>query len=252
VLAVFCLLAGLLVASKSRAQEVIVIIDDIGYNFAQGAAVADLPVPVTMAVVPFSPHAQKLAELGARARKEIIVHSPMASVDGRALDEGGLDASMDHTTFVSAVEQQLDALPQAKGLNNHMGSQLTQNGTHMRWLMAILQERGLYFIDSRTSASSVGFEVAQAQQITSWSRDLFLDNVRDEHYIQQQLTKMASHAHKTGLAVAIGHPYPETLAALNAFIRSDQALSIRFVTPTHLLNDQQLAEITKSGANGGK
>jgi polysaccharide deacetylase 2 family uncharacterized protein YibQ len=219
-----------------------IIIDDLGYNLRHGMKVAQLPVPVTMAIVPFSPHAQKLAEAGTRSQKEVIVHSPMASIHDRPIDAGGLHPSMDRPAFQETLLRQLASLPQAQGLNNHMGSLLTQNTTHMDWLMVTLADKGLYFIDSRTTPNSVAYEVAQERSLPTWSRDIFLDNHRDSDHISEQLAKMSRLAQSRGLVVAIGHPYPETLAALRDFVASDDAQDLIFVTPSQMISHRQIAK----------
>lgn len=86
----------------------------------------------------------------------------------------------------------------------------------MRAVAAYLKERGWYFLDSVTSSGSVASDVMRAAAVPVIRRDVFLDDSRDEGQIAAQLQKALLHAQRHGSAVAIGHPYPETLQVLGA------------------------------------
>ena len=113
-LALGLLLPGLLLSASALAAPRIAII------------IVDLPAPVTCAVIPFSPHARRLAERASLAGKEVLVHMPMAAQRHQTLDQGGLRDGMDEPQLLDAVRQALSQIPQARGLNNHMGSALTE------------------------------------------------------------------------------------------------------------------------------
>ena len=228
----------------AAAQRAVIVVDDIGYNLQAGLALAKMPFPLTLAIIPFSPHAKQIAAVAKEHGKEVIVHSPMASLDGRMVDPGGLLPGMSRQDFDAALAKQLAAVPYATGLNNHMGSLLTQQPQAMVWLMQALKQQDLYFIDSRTTADTVATQTAHAAQIPNWSRDVFLDHHRDNDAIYQQLDKLLPTAKRKGLVVAIGHPYPETIAALYHSWRRLEAGGLTFVTPSTLLNDQLLAQKT--------
>jgi len=240
-----CLLALTMVSSTfagvARADRAVIIIDDIGYNLMTGIAVAELPIPLTIAVIPFSPHADYLARLAKANGKDVIVHSPMASLDGRTLDPGGLDSSMTQAEFEAALNRQLAAVPFASGLNNHMGSLLTQQPLAMTWLMQQLKQKHFYFIDSRTTAETIAWQTAQHSQVTSWERDVFLDNDRDPNAIRTQLESLLPIARDQGLAVAIGHPYPETVIELTDQWQQLKNDGLQFVVPSMLIEDELLA-----------
>ncbi|BFM09377.1 divergent polysaccharide deacetylase family protein [Halioxenophilus aromaticivorans] len=217
------------------------IMDDIGYNLQAGIAVAQMPFPLTLAIIPFSPHAEEIAAVARAHGKEVIVHSPMASLDGRMVDPGGLVPGMSKAEFDNALLSQLAAVPFATGLNNHMGSLLTQQPQSMIWLMQMLKQHQLYFIDSRTTSATVAGETAMAAQVPTWQRDIFLDHDRDAYSINQQIGKLLPMAERKGLVVAIGHPYPETITALTETWQLLQTQGIEFVAPSHVLTDQLLA-----------
>ncbi|MCW8195416.1 divergent polysaccharide deacetylase family protein [Proteobacteria bacterium 005FR1] len=222
-------------STPSPEVQIAVIIDDLGYSLARGKSAIGLPGAVTLAVLPHSPHGHALAESAHRQGKEVMLHTPMSNVGGRPLDEGGLTNAMDRSTFIAVLRSNLAAVPHVRGVNNHMGSLLTQNRRAMQWLMGELQGRSLYFVDSRTSARSVAANVAREQQIPTASRDIFLDNDRDCVKIGRQFAALLRQARRTGSGVAIGHPYPETLRFLAAALPRLESMQIRLVSMSALL-----------------
>ena len=210
---------GLLAAATATAQpRLAVVIDDLGNRLADGHRTVTLPGPVTCAFLPGTPHAPALAELAHRTGKEVILHQPMQSVAGQALGPGAITLDMTRPAMVRTLRANLRALPHVAGMNNHMGSLITRHPGHMTWVAAALREAapGLYFLDSRTSPRTVAERMAREVGVATTRRDVFLDNVRDPEAIRAQLWLAAERARRQGSAVAIGHPYPETLEVLEA------------------------------------
>lgn len=219
---------------NSHRPWVAIIIDDIGYSKARGMRAAKLPADITLAVIPHAPNSVKLAEQGHSYGKEIMLHAPMSNLSGKTLEQGALNESMGRDEFVRTLNDSLDNIPHIVGVNNHMGSLLTQKTEQMSWLMGELQARQLYFIDSRTSPQSQAYEVATERHIPTLKRDVFLDNQRSEVAIKRQFDKLVSLAKRRGWAIGIGHPYPETLAVLEKHSAS-AAEQIEFVSISKLL-----------------
>ncbi len=191
-----------------------IIIDDLGYNHSRGFAVAELPAPITLAILPQTPHAKEIAELGLKRGKEIMVHMPMTSSHTEVGDPLLLSANLTPDAFEQVIEDAVSAVPGATGMNNHMGSALTENRQAMEQFMARLKTLNMFFIDSRTTAATVAGEVASDMLLPTASRSVFLDNERDRQLIREHLTRAVETARKTGGAIAIGHPYPETVEVL--------------------------------------
>ncbi|MCB1845537.1 MAG: divergent polysaccharide deacetylase family protein [Halioglobus sp.] len=197
-------------------DTLVIIIDDVGNNLSRGRAAVRLPGKLTYAVIPFTPYAQQLAQAADDAGKEVMVHAPMSAVENLPLGRGALTGELSHDAFLTALRDALDSLPQARGLNNHMGSELTRQRLQMAWLMQELRARDLYFVDSRTSDETVAATVAAEFRVPHLSRQVFLDNERSLEAIDARFRDALALLHETGLAVAIGHPYPETLEYLRA------------------------------------
>jgi hypothetical protein len=125
---------------------------------------------------------------------------------------------MNDDAIAAQVRDDLDSVPLAAGVNNHEGSRATADDRVMRAVVAVLAQRRVFFIDSRTSTATVGERDASAAGVPTARRDVFLDDVADVDATEAQLRRAAELALARGSAIAIGHPRPTTLAALTALL----------------------------------
>lgn len=215
--------------------KIAIIIDDIGDQWTAGTRAVELPGQVTLALLPFTAHGPKLAKLAQQHRKELMLHAPMEPLVHRSWKHG-LTLEMDESTLRRELRSMLDDLPEVKGANNHMGSALTANAEAMAWVMAELATRRLYFIDSRTTTRTAALTQAQLHSLPSAKRDVFLDNSRAPDAIAGQYQKLLSLARAKGSAIAIGHPYPETLSFLNNALANLHDSGVVLVPVSQLLD----------------
>jgi polysaccharide deacetylase 2 family uncharacterized protein YibQ len=129
-----------------------------------------------------------------------------------------LSSDLDRSELLARLDWGLSRFDGYVGINNHMGSAFTRDAEGMRTVLAELKRRGLMFLDSRTIGGSVAGSLAQEMGVAHATRDVFLDNRRDVAAIRAQLEEAERIARKTGSAVAIGHPYDETIQALSAWL----------------------------------
>ncbi len=204
-----------LLAESLHAGTAALLIDDLGYSRERARRALALAPPVAVAVLPDAPHAGEIARAANRAGADVLVHLPMAA-RGRGGAGGRLDARMSRRAFEHTVERALRAVPGAVGVNNHEGSALTAHRGAMDRLMRHLAKREsrLVFIDSRTTSASDAVPAATAAGVGVAQRDVFLDNVREEGAIADQVQRWLTRARVSGCALAIGHPHPETLVVL--------------------------------------
>lgn len=192
-----------------------IIIDDLGNLSQRDARAIRLPGAVTLSFLPQTPHARELALLAHRLNKEVMLHLPMESMEHDPLGPGGLTLDMSAIQLAQQVQLDLDSIPYAVGINNHMGSLLTQHPGHMLWLMLELRKhKDLYFVDSYTTKTSIAQQLANENWIPNLRRDVFLDHDRNPDTIRFQFRRLIRKAKQNGTALAIGHPFPETMAIL--------------------------------------
>lgn len=235
--ALLALLCLPLPALAQPTPRIAIIIDDIGYHRERGLRAINLPAAITCAVIPRSPHGPRLAREAKRRGREIIIHMPMSASNGHTLDAGGIDTEMAPELISARIEEAFALLPQAAGMNNHMGSLATSNATTMDSVMSALAGHRAFFIDSRTSAASVAEATARAHGLAALGRDVFLDNERDLMAINDQFNQLLRIARHRGTAIAIGHPYPETLEYLERVLPLMEEAGIEVVPVSTLLPD---------------
>ena len=216
--------------------RIAIIIDDIGYHRARGLETLNLPGEITAAVIPHSPHGPALARTAANMGREVIIHLPMAG-NGLALDPGGIQPGMAPEEIAAIVREAFDLVPAARGLNNHMGSVATRDAGTMHWLMHELASHQAFFIDSRTTPDSLAESTAWQHGLRTTGRDIFLDNERDLLAINTQFNALLRIARQRGSAIAIGHPYPETLEYLARVLPLLADAGVELVPASALLPD---------------
>jgi hypothetical protein len=199
-------------AAEDR-PRIAIIIDDLGYELAAGRRAVNLPGPVACAVLPLTPRAADLAQAAHSAGKEVLLHLPLQSdTDGEMPEPGAILLDTTRAEFARSFAASIESVPFAIGVNSHRGSLLTRHPGHMAWLMEEIKARGdLLFVDSYTTHRSVALRLARENGIRSARRDVFLDNDRDSNSIAREFERLKRLASLRGLAIGIGHPYPETL-----------------------------------------
>jgi polysaccharide deacetylase 2 family uncharacterized protein YibQ len=217
--------------------KVAIIMDDLGRGTHTAKQLLAIRQPVTLAILPGEPHATQVAALAHAAGREIILHAPMEPQGFPVIDPG------DDALLVGQADAELRAhldtllrrVPHTVGVNNHMGSRFTEDQRAMATVMAVLRERGLFFVDSLTTSRSLGAATARSAGVPLIRRDIFLDNVAEVEAIAQQLSRLAAMARRNGSAVGICHPYPETLQALRRELPKLAAEGIEFVPVSRLV-----------------
>ena len=205
------------------------IIDDIGHSFSRARRFLDLNVPLTFSILPRLSRSVRLAEEIHALHHEIMLHQPMEPYSP-TIDPGpgALYVGHPREELIGIVRQNLQDIPYVIGVNNHMGSKFTEHQMEMSQVLKTIKHQGLFFIDSLTSSHSIGCKLAQHLHIPASSRNVFIDNHRDECSILFQLHHLEKIAWKYGQAIGIGHPYPQTARAIRQYLRchKDETISL--------------------------
>lgn len=210
------LLACLSIIAPSFAAKLAIVIDDYGYRTHNEQEIVILSSDITVAVLPHSPNAKNIAEFAHTHGNEVIVHLPMAPTTKQPLEVDTLFPEMDKNEVKRIVDQAIQRVPYAIGLNSHMGSLMTSDLTGMQNVMSALTGYDMFFLDSRTTSKSKAVLAAKEYGIPILVRDIFLDDTQSEAAISHQLDLAIQVARKHGQAIAIGHPYTPTLNVLKA------------------------------------
>lgn len=223
-----------------RQAFIAIIVDDLGHSLTRGEQVINLPTAVTLALIPRARHSPELARRAATTGHEVMIHMPMANVSGEQLEPDSLVPDMSRQDLTRIVDDALARVPNARGLNNHMGSLLTTRTLEMGWLMEEIKRRQLFFIDSRTTTETVASRIASEHAVSNSSRDIFLDNDPSFEAIDVEFERLIATAMERGAAIAIGHPHPVTLAYLEQKLPALSQRGIRVVPASHAIKLQRI------------
>ncbi|KAB7739324.1 divergent polysaccharide deacetylase family protein [Parvibaculum sedimenti] len=226
-------------AATPEAPMIAIVIDDMGANRNGTERAMSLPAPITFAFLPYTRNVTSSVKLARERGHEILVHVPMEPV--------GKDDPGPHALRVGETDEQLrtdlawclDQFGGYVGINNHMGSRFTADAKGMALVMATLKDRGLLFLDSRTSAQTQAANAARAAGLPTLSRDVFLDNDEEGGEVKAELGRLEQIALKHGVAIAIGHPHPVTLDMLEKWIPDARARGFTLVPLTAALKHRE-------------
>ncbi len=219
------------------AGTVAIIVDDMGGSMEEVQQLLAIDVPITFSMIPGLAHGREVATAAHGRGYQVMVHIPMEpkGYPARRLEQNGLLLAMSDAEIGRRTAAELQWVPYAVGANNHMGSRFTEDAVKMGVVLRVIKEKGLFFIDSKTSAGSVGDKVAAQMGVKTASRDVFIDNVQNVSAIKVELERLAATARKRGSAIGIGHPHPTTIRALAEALPKLQASGIKFVFASELV-----------------
>lgn len=198
---------------RQKKAQIAIIIDDIGNKRADAASFA-LPEKVTFSILPHTPFSTQFSTYSYHQGREVMLHMPMESLHGEALGDGALLASMYPNEVENALLLALESVPHAIGVNNHMGSKLTQITLQMNAVMDVLNNNNLYFIDSRTTKFTKAHQIAQQHGVATAQRHVFLDHYANEAFLEKQFDQLVRKARRNGAVIGIAHPYEVSISFL--------------------------------------
>ncbi|MFQ5841183.1 MAG: divergent polysaccharide deacetylase family protein [Thermodesulfobacteriota bacterium] len=227
------------VTKKKRGPRVAIVIDDLGSSRKRTRALIDLDASLTLSFFPLSRNSRALAQEASEKGKEVMLHMPMEpyGFPEKNPGKGALLMNMNERELHQRIEENLEALPFVKGVNNHMGSRFMEDDQRVSIFMEELRKRELYFLDSRTTAKTLGYRTAKKLGIKTGQRNLFLDNnSNDETEIRRNIQELAKVAKAEGKAIAIGHPHPSTIKSLREMIPRLRESGIEIVPLSEIMD----------------
>nr|WP_116189753.1 divergent polysaccharide deacetylase family protein [Paenibacillus taihuensis] len=220
-------------------RQVAIVIDDFGNNQTGTPEMMDLPVHITVAVMPFLPTTKQDAELAHKLGHDVIVHMPMEPVRGKPewLGPGAITTAMSDVEIRKRVEEAIQAVPHAVGMNNHMGSKVTADERVMRVVLSVVKQHGMFFLDSRTTYKTVLPKLTAELGVPLLSNQVFLDDVYTANHVSKQVGIMRRYLESHDSCITIGHVGPPgkiTAAVLKASIPGMKS-NTTFVTLSQMI-----------------
>lgn len=234
--------------------KIAIIIDDMGIDEKRSARAIGLHPAVTLAYLPYAPRVQAQVDAAIAAGHEVIVHMPMQPTSDAA-DPGTnvLRSDLPPLELMERIEKNLDAFKGYAGVNNHMGSAFTSDAEALDILMAELDARNLFFVDSKTAPQSRAEERACASGIPTTHRDVFLDHIPSPENVEAQMQRAESIARRYGQVVVIGHPKDVTLDILETwFQKQTEKGGLNFVPVSDLVKKCTAKTLVSQGDSSAR
>lgn len=227
------------VNNKTQTPIMAIVIDDFGgYERSGVEEMLKITVPLTCAVIPFADNTADDLAAATAAGHEIILHMPMGSHVNLPLEWYGkvfIGVDDNAETAIKKLDECLENIGVAHGVNIHIGSGVCQNEALMTSIISHLKDRGLFFCDSRTHLKTKCEEAAKNCNAVYLGRDVFLEPHGLGGYGNacQYLKQAAQIALQKGYAVAIGHVGREggkpTAQAIADTISEIEAMGVKIV-----------------------
>jgi polysaccharide deacetylase 2 family uncharacterized protein YibQ len=224
-------------SQKKYKGKLAVVIDDCGYSMEPVRTLLNTGLPFAYAIIPYKPYSSDVLHMVTGAGRVAMLHMPMEPMDASKISEPGKTVltSMDTTQVKNLVTAAINSLPGISGVNNHEGSKATSDPDTMEAVLQVLKSKGLFFVDSATSSSSIGLQKARSMGVRSGKNVLFLDNSANVASIHEQMQEAAEVADRYGSAIVICHARPATAAAWKQYGSEFAASGIQLVSVTDLV-----------------
>ncbi len=230
------------VAPKPVVQEpqpfrAAIVIDDLGTSIPVVERLLALNERLTFSILPHQKASAEIAALLHARQQQILLHLPMEPQDypSTSPGRGAILSNMTAEQIQREIQDDLASVPFAVGVNNHMGSRLTAHAGMMQSVLKELQQRQLFFVDSRTTDATIAYRLALEIGMKSAERNVFLDANPGADFARTQLLRLAELAEQGQPAIAIGHPKDDTLRALEEMLPEFQRRNIKIVNVSELL-----------------
>ncbi len=225
--------------------KIAIVIDDLGMNYGRLKELSSIRSPLTLAFLPYAKNLKDQTSYARLKGHELIVHMPMLPKSD-TINPGPIVLTPDMTAdqIRQTLEKGLEAFDGYVGINNHMGSAFTENYPAMRVVASELKKRGLYFLDSRTTSISAGARASAYYDLPYIGRDIFLDHYDTSEFINKQLRATERAARKNGHAIAIGHPYLNTIEALEKWLPTLEAKGFDLVSVSDLIKQKKTLKVS--------
>ncbi|MFC1840258.1 divergent polysaccharide deacetylase family protein [Thermodesulfobacteriota bacterium] len=217
--------------------QLAIIIDDIGFSRSRLNNFLKTRAPLTFSILPRLAHSRSFARTVHDLGYEVMLHQPMEPINPK-LDPGpgAIYVKDSPGKIINVIKQNISEIPFVTGINNHMGSRFTASRKEMEEALSAIKDNGLFFVDSLTTSMSEAYGTAKRMNISTIRRNIFLDNIQSVSLILAQLDRLKRVAMNCGQAIGIGHPFPETAAAINLFYKQIKKTNMSMVPISQLLS----------------
>ncbi|WKC58447.1 divergent polysaccharide deacetylase family protein [Borrelia sp. P9F1] len=185
--------------------EFYLVIDDVGYDEFMLEKFIKINLKINFAIIPFLSKSMYAYNRLISENKITMIHFPMQSKHQNSIEKFHINIDDNENTVRTKIEKTFKEYPNAKIMNNHMGSLITSNEKIMKTILTKLKEEDRYFFDSFTTKESISIKIGEKIGVRVERRDIFLDNKDNERDVIASLEKAKQIARIKGTVKVIGH-----------------------------------------------
>ncbi|ANS73891.1 hypothetical protein AWM70_04315 [Paenibacillus yonginensis] len=230
------------VPAPKASKKLAIVIDDLGNDMDGTQEIMNMPIKLTVAVMPFMRTTERDARMAHERGFDVLVHLPMEPNHGKPewLGPGAIMSSLSDSEVRTRVEQAIDNVPYAVGINNHMGSKITADPRIMSIVLDVCRERGLFFLDSRTNYKTVVGKLCKEKGMPDIGNQFFLDDQYNQQHISKQMGKVMNWMRDHDSCIIIGHvgvPGTKTAGVIRGSIKQ-MPQDVEYVTLSEFVRNQ--------------
>jgi len=205
--------------SSVELPKIAIIIDDLGYDLDLARSLMKFELPLSLSVLPLAPYTKDIVAEANRQACELLLHLPMEPKGYPRFDPGpgALLTDMNEKELRQKIDFLLKQTPGVTGVNHHMGSSFSERRDKMSVVLSELKDRNLFYVDSRTTAQTIAYDLAREMGVPAGKKSAFLDHNLSVKAMRFQLERLMGMARYSGAAIGIGHPHRETLEILREY-----------------------------------
>jgi polysaccharide deacetylase 2 family uncharacterized protein YibQ len=227
-------------ANDTRPRVAVVIVDLGLSSAATQTAIQNLPAAVSLDFSPYADNLPNWVNLARAAGHEVLLGLPMEPANFPTRDPGPqtLLTSLSPRENLDRLDWVLGRAQGYVGVTNYMGSRFTTSPQALRPVLTTLRDRGLMFVDARTTPRSEAARLATEVSLPRAINDRMIDEQASRVSIDAMLADIERVAKQTGNAVAMGQPYPVTFERLAAWLPTLDGKGIALAPITAMVNRQ--------------
>ena len=224
-----------------RKPRIALIISNLGLSETYTKVALDLlPEDITLSFSHVAPRLKTWVREARQKGHEILLDMPMEPI-GFPKNDPGRATLLTSSNEVENLNRLEHIMKQAGGYVGLLGTLGTKFMLHSETFLPVLKsikQRGLIYVDSRSTSRSLGPELASSIQLPKAFNNVFVDREPSQEKIKNKLDELERIALKRRFAVGIAQPFPITIEILSQWTERLKAKQIALAPITAIVDKQ--------------
>ena len=224
-----------------RKPRIALIISNLGLSDTYTKATLELlPEDITLSFSHVAPRLKSWVREARQKGHEILLDIPMEPI-GFPKNDPGRATLLTSSNEVENLNRLEHIMKQAGGYVGLLGTLGTKFMLHSETFLPVLRsikQRGLIYVDSRSTSRSLGPELASSIQLPKAFNNVFLDKEPSQEKIKNKLDELERIALKRRFAVGIAQPLPITIEILSQWTKGLKTKQISLAPITAIVDKQ--------------